>query len=48
MLSVTTKIPKSGRGRNGSQREMGLFKRDGSVRRTRPEVAGGEVRERGS
>lgn len=46
MLSVTTKVPKSGRGRSASWREMGLFKRDGSIRRTRPEVASCEVRER--
>lgn len=43
----TTEVPKSGRGGSDSQREMGLFKRDGSVRWTRPEVAGCEVRERG-
>lgn len=47
VCSVTTKVPKIGRGRSASRREMGPFKRDGSVRCTRPEVAGYEVRERG-
>lgn len=46
VLSVTTKVPKNGRGRSDSQRKMGLFKRDGSVRQMRPEVAAYEVRER--